>query len=226
MRSAVLLLLILGVALGSASVAAEDAPRVLFLFPSMGAMGSEFFDAYEQFEERGVVADVAAGVTGPYTFWEDSAEAQRAVGIVRGYSFEITLAIADVDAETYDAILVGPAFAHAFWFEPGNERGLEIINEAAARGTLIGGISWGVWVILGQGLLDGRMACDWPHPLGVVSPPAHWDGFLSNFDVAGYTEECLHIDEGRGSEPTIVTANYRCPAAFADAISDLLLGRD
>jgi len=225
MRSAVLLLLILGVALGSASAAAEDAPRVLFLFPSMGAMGSEFFDAHERLEERGVVADVAAGVTGPYTFWEDSAEG-RAYGVPGGYSLDIELAIADVKAEIYDAILVGPAFAHAFWFEPGNQRGLEIINEAAARGTLIGGISWGVWVILGQGLLDGRMACDWPHPLGVVSPPAHWAGFLSTFDVAGYTEECLHIDEGRGGEPTIVTANYRCPAAFADTIADLLLGED
>jgi len=227
MRRSGLFLGIAVIVLGSClpTIASADPPRVLFLFPSVGVMGSEFFEAFERFEERGVVAEVAAGVTGSYTFWEDSSEG-RAGNVPGGYEFEVSLTIDEVDPEIYDAILVGPGFAHAFWFEPGHDRGIEIILEAADRGLPLGGASFGVWVLLGQGLLDGRTACDWPHALGVVSSQAHWDGFLSGFDAVTFDEACVYTDLGVEGQSPIVTASYRCPAGFADAIVDLLVNED
>ena len=226
MRKAATLLLLIGTCLGcflSVTGAAEP-QRVLFLFPSVGVMGSEFFAALEIFGERGIQADAAAGETGAYEFWEDSGEG-RASGVPGGYAYDVPLAIEDVELDRYDAVLIGPGFAHAFWFGSGHKRGIELIHEAADRGIPLGGTSFGVWVLLGQGLLDGRTACDWPHALGVVSAQAHWDGFLSGFDTT-FVDACVHVDEGAEGQSTIVTANHRCPAAFASAIADLLEDTD
>jgi len=213
----VVLVLLLAVAAIS-PIAVSRTTRVILLMHSMGVIAAEFFPMMERFEELGIAVDVAAGVTGPYTFWEDSFECFNCTPIG---SLDVALTIDDVDLQLYDALLLAPGFAHSFWLEPGRRRGIELLNEAAEQGMLLGGISWSVWTLLGQGLLDGRTACEWPHPLGILKPSLHWSGFLSNFDV-DFVENCVWTDLGQADQPTIITANHSCPELFADAIAKAL----
>lgn len=209
-------------AVGSASPA--QAPRVLFLMPSMGVMGMELFPILERFEDLGIAYDVAAGETGPYLFWEDSNEC-RYSDTLGGYTYDVTLAIEDARLEWYAAVVVAPGYAHSFWFEPGASRAEELVLEAAAMGMPIGGMSYGVWVLLGCGILDGRTACNWPHPQGILSPETHWNGFLSNFAVE-FLPGCVLTDHGVDGQSPVVTANYKCPQGFADAVAAVLLSAD
>jgi hypothetical protein len=221
MKRAILWCVMIGTLVAAFSlVGACRSERVLLLMPSIGVMGREFFPILERFEEIGVAVDVAAGVTGPYEFWEDSTECRdsEAWG---GYEYTVTLAIEDVNLSSYGALLIAPGHAHSFWVQPGNKRARELILQAADDGMPLGGMSWGVWVLLANGLLDGRTACNWPHPIGIVKESLHWSGFLANFDVE-FVPGCVRTDLGSSGQSPIVTANYRCPGPFADAIAELL----
>jgi len=206
---------------GVSSISAEQQPEVLLLMPSLGVMGAEFFAVLERFEELGISAEVAAGEAGPYQFWEDSTECRDSEAL-GGYEFNVILTIGEAQLEDYDAVVVAPGWAHSFWVEPGADCAIALLHEAASRGMPIGGMSYGVWVLLWSGILDGRTACSWPHPQGVLSPELHWSGFLSTLDVE-FLPGCVTTDHGTAGQSPIVTANYRCPAGFAEAVAEVLL---
>jgi len=190
-------------------------------------MGAEFFPVLERLEELGIAVDVAAGEIGPYNwFYEESLPRQDGGGeALARYEYHVTLTIDDAMLEDYDGILIAPSFAHSFWVEPGANRAIELLHEAASQGIPLGGMSYGVWVLLDSGILDGRTACNWPHPQGIVKPELHWSGYLSKLDVE-FVLGCVHTDYGTDGQSPIVTANYKCPAGFAEAIAELVVSPD
>jgi len=198
--------------------ASPETSRVVIFLPPETAMGGEFFQLIAVFDEEGVDYDVIAAELGPYLFWEDSGEANKASpDLHRGYEWEIQKTFDDIDMADYDVLIMGPGFGHTVWAGESLPKAKALLQEALDAGMPIGGVSFGAMLLIQDGYLDGRTAARPPLYQGVVSEERHRTLFLSTFDVV-FGMQCVHVDRGVDGASTIVTANYHCVTGFARRI--------
>ena len=192
--------------------------KVVIFLPPETAMGVEFVELIEAFDEQGVAYDVVSAELGPYLFWEDSGEGKKAYAdLPRGWEWTIRMTYDDVNLSDYDVLIFGPGFAHTFWTGESLPKAEALLQEAFDAGMPIGGVSYGAMFLIQNGYLDGRTTARPPLYQGVVSEERHRDLYLSTW-AANYGTECIHVDYGVGGIPTIITANYRCVTGFAKRI--------
>jgi len=193
--------------------------RVVIFLPPETAMGMEFVQLIEVFDEEGVGYDVVAAELGPYLFWEDSGEGAKAYAdLPRGWEWEIQMTFDDVDLSHYDVLIMGPGFAHTFWAGDSLPKAEALLQQAYDASMPIGGVTFGAMFLIQNGFLDGRTAARPPLYQGVVSEELHRTRYLITWAAANYGTECIHVDYGVGGVSTIITANYRCVTGFARKI--------
>ena len=154
--------------------ASPETSRVVIFLPPETAMGMEFVQLIEVFDEEGVGYDVVAAEIGPYLFWEDSGEGAKAYpDLPRGWEWTIEMTFDDVDLSNYDVLIIGPGFAHTFWAGDSRPKAEALLQQAYDAGMPIGGVTFGAMFLISNGYLDGRTAARPPLYQGVVSEERH-----------------------------------------------------
>ena len=131
---------------------------VLVILPPRHSMAEELLPLLEHLEQAGADVDVAAYETGLYLFTEDSVVGGDVNDLPDLYEFEITVTYDSVQASDYDAIIMGPGYAHTFWVNEGLETVNLLLDDAVATHKILGGVSYGAVFLIGSGLIDGRSA--------------------------------------------------------------------
>lgn len=217
-----LLVTLVGISLFATCLAAfGGAPCVLMFLPPDSAMGSEFFDLLDEFEECEISVDVVAEEKGPYIFWEDSNEGQFSGAPGGFYKWTVSMTYDEVDLTGYSAVILGPGFAHTGWFGESLRQAKELTLQAIEQELPVGGVSFGAAVLVSWGLLNGRSAAMPPYYRGVVIQGSNRAYFFAEFPDVTFENSCIWIDETDGSSP-IITASYGCVRRFAREIAAII----
>lgn len=219
-RSLLAFLLLAALCLTCVAATSSNERVAVFLAPKW-AMGSEFTDLLDEFDELGIGVDVVSEKIGPYQFWEDSTEGFLCGALQDFYEWTIAHTYEDFELDGYDAIIVGPGFAHTVWIGETGPMAKEIVRLALEGGIPVGGVSYGAAVLVSWGFLEGRSAAMPPYYQGVVTQGTNKAMFFSEFPNVTFENASIWIDQMTGFTP-IITARYGAVRKFAREIVDLI----
>lgn len=168
--------------------------RVLVVVAPEDYRDEELLEPKRILEEVGATVDVASTKKG------------KAKGM-KGGSVQATVALAEVDAKAYDAVLVvgGNGSAKFLWDDSSLRRILKIV---AGQGKTVGAICLSGAVLAFAGLLNGRRATVWDDPKAIQALKDNGARYVPRGPIVDG-----NIVTGYGPEEA---------AAFGEAVRDLI----